>query len=414
MLGLNLAIMLSLFPLYAAVLASEGDFLEKAQAFGWVSTGPVPEHQHIELTFWLKLTHTHELKEILSKVSDPQSPDYGHYLTKDQADSLTKPTAEHIAVVKKALEGEKLKIGGQGATISATVNISFAEKLLGGRFTTWCHQGSSDSSARADNFICVVRNPTAKVPKAIRAACDIIAPIDDPFPPTQPLPGPIISRHPKKGGDFLPVALAKVQQLSTRGCCFSYGFGALMKPCCLETHPVDDVASCRVEQRMGGASNYVNGKCPATAEEAAQIKRMTHHSTPRASMSASIASAAQASQSKPEASTGCCYSIGYGARMEACCLETKLAGSDDKCDIGKMRGGATGFNATGCPNDAAEADTWLLVRKSRSGSVKQSKNMPLLWPGFIVCGGVIAGIFFAAKRRQDTRSTPFLHNDGVE
>merc|ERR1711924_98052 len=54
------------------------------------------------------------------------------------------------------------------------------------------------------------------------------------------------------------------------GCCFSLGYGAMMKPCCLEAHSVSDVKKCPVATRLGGASGYKLGKCPATSEEAAE------------------------------------------------------------------------------------------------------------------------------------------------
>merc|ERR1712192_88822 len=69
-----------------------------------------------------------------------------------------------------------------------------------------------------------------------------------------------------KAGTTLPPTAA-----GTPGCCFSYGYGAMMAPCCLQTKEVADVASCEVEQRHGGAYGYSKGECPASAEEAADI-----------------------------------------------------------------------------------------------------------------------------------------------
>jgi hypothetical protein len=352
--------LLHMSALLPATLAQEENFLENARVSGWVSMGPVAKNQYIDLRFFLKLTHTQELKDIVNKVSDPKSPEYGHYLTKDQIDLLTKPTAEHISAVKKALEGHDVEIGGQGATITATVNISFAEKLFQGRFITFCHQGTSDNSARSGRDICVVRNPTATVPEAIRDACDIISPIDDGFPPVNPLPGPIISRRPQKHSGNWPIAFAKVQQLSssTKGCCFSYGFGAMMKPCCLKVQPVDDVSSCTSQQRLGGASSYVNGECPKSAEEAAAMQKMAQTSTQETSLGASVAPEIQDSDSK----------------------------SLSKSDVNKQ------------PSEA-----FSLIHNPQS--------MVL---GLAIFGGILVGIFFAARQRRDLRSTPFLHNDVAE
>merc|ERR1712216_963425 len=39
------------------------------------------------------------------------------------------------------------------------------------------------------------------------------------------------------------------------GCCFSFGYGSLMKPCCLETERTSDVSTCRRAQGViGGGS----------------------------------------------------------------------------------------------------------------------------------------------------------------
>jgi hypothetical protein len=360
------------------------------------------------------------LKDIVNKVSDPKSPEYGHYLTKDQIDLLTKPTEEHISAVKKALKGHEIKIGGQGATVSATVNINFAEKLFGGRFITFCYQGTSDQSARADRDICVIRNPTAKAPEAIRNACDIISPIDDGFPPVNPLPGPIISRRPQKHSGDLPIAFAKVQQQSSsaKGCCFSYGFGAMMKPCCLETQQVDDVSSCNIQQRLGGASSYVDGECPKSAEEAAGL----------------------VSPAK-----GCCFSYGFGAMMKPCCLKTQQVDDVSSCNIQQRLGGASSYVNGECPKSAEEAAGMKkmfqtsLQRASLAASVpsesQDSHNKSLsrsdvnkqpseafslihnpqsMVLGLAIFGAILVGIFFAARQRRDLRSTPFLHNDVAE
>lgn len=60
---------------------------------------------------------------------------------------------------------------------------------------------------------------------------------------------------------------------STSGCCFSFGYGTLMEPCCLTIENIDDRQLCAEQaqgskQLVGGKTGFTVGQCPATAEEA--------------------------------------------------------------------------------------------------------------------------------------------------
>lgn len=117
------------------------------------------------------------------------------------------------------------------------------------------------------------------------------------------------------------------------GCCFSIGYGDLMRPCCLQTTPNVTASSCATGDRIGGASGFNEGVCPSTAEEAHQIL----HPTVLA-----------------DAKQGCCFSIGFGARMQPCCLETRPDVEQSECSVRRRIGGATGFREGGCPHTAEE------------------------------------------------------------
>eukprot|EP00928_Gymnodinium_smaydae_P041365 TRINITY_DN28002_c0_g1_i1.p1 TRINITY_DN28002_c0_g1~~TRINITY_DN28002_c0_g1_i1.p1 ORF type:complete len:371 (+),score=101.53 TRINITY_DN28002_c0_g1_i1:81-1115(+) len=166
----------ALFALLAALAAVLLAAAAESPAPGWKAERRADGSEEVKLTFWLHLQHTDELKKLLEEVSDPQNPKYGHYLTKEQTDALTAPRAEDIRVVEGALRGHQLHSENMGGIMWAVVRVDFAEELLGGQFLHFCNGQAGDRS-------CVLRNPTAKVPDALRAACDIIQPIDDPFPP---------------------------------------------------------------------------------------------------------------------------------------------------------------------------------------------------------------------------------------
>mmetsp|Transcript_26256 Transcript_26256/g.87026 ORF Transcript_26256/g.87026 Transcript_26256/m.87026 type:complete len:110 (-) Transcript_26256:422-751(-) len=79
----------------AAALAQRGP------TRGWAEKGPAAAEEEVELIFALKLQNTAELERILERVSDPSSPDYGHYLTKAQADHLTAPRHQDVDIVER-------------------------------------------------------------------------------------------------------------------------------------------------------------------------------------------------------------------------------------------------------------------------------------------------------------------------
>merc|ERR1719221_1549620 len=48
-------------------------------------------------------------------------------------------------------------------------------------------------------------------------------------------------------------------------CCYSFGYGSMMEPCCLTVQEVHDASACPVEERAGGRSGVVNGACPTSS-----------------------------------------------------------------------------------------------------------------------------------------------------
>jgi len=121
------------------------------------------------------------------------------------------------------------------------------------------------------------------------------------------------------------------------GCCFSIGFGNLMQPCCLQTMPNVTESVCSMGNRKGGATGFMKGGCPITADEAHQ------HMQP------------VALELGPVEIQGCCFSIGFGDQMQPCCLETWERVWLSVCPQGSRDGAATGFSEGTCPSTAEEA-----------------------------------------------------------
>jgi len=317
---------------------------------GWVQSGTPPADEQMKLTFWVKLTHTHDLQDMLHRVSDPDSPMYGHYLSKEQLDTLVQPNKENVMIVQKALAGQEIHSENHGALIWAKVPVSLADSLLGGKFVSFCHIPAEDSSNTQP--ICVLRNPTAKVPAALRKACDVISPLDDGLPPVEPLRNPVAEAAKLAGPAISFVEIPQTR--ATAGCCFSIGYGAMMVPCCLKTQFVEDVASCATQQEMGGSAGWSEGRCPTSAKEADELISKDTHTldSESAPTSPSVATAPLVTASKP---AGCCFSFGRGAMMKPCCLTTKVVMSSDQCNANQRLGGETHYTDGECPVSADEA-----------------------------------------------------------
>lgn len=62
--------------------------------------------------------------------------------------------------------------------------------------------------------------------------------------------------------------------IEAAGCCFSIGYGSMMKPISLTSRRVAGRSACTTRRRIGGATGYHAGTCPKTAEEAAAILKV--------------------------------------------------------------------------------------------------------------------------------------------
>merc|ERR1711998_283147 len=67
------------------------------------------------------------------------------------------------------------------------------------------------------------------------------------------------------------VAAGTASHKEPKGCCYSIGYGSMNKPCCLQAKRVGDSSMCVAAARLGGASGYKDGDCPASASEAAKL-----------------------------------------------------------------------------------------------------------------------------------------------
>ncbi|XP_054829079.1 tripeptidyl-peptidase 1 [Eublepharis macularius] len=71
---------------------------------GWRHVGRVGPSEQLSLTFALRQRNVERLAELVRRVSSPDSPDYGHFLTLAEVQALVKPSSLALNTVHKWLE----------------------------------------------------------------------------------------------------------------------------------------------------------------------------------------------------------------------------------------------------------------------------------------------------------------------
>lgn len=141
-----------------------------------------------------------------------------------------------------------------------------------------------------------------------------------------------------------------------------------MRPCCLKAWVVTGQAACHSENRLGGVTRYVEGACPATAEQADILIKSGAAQFLDAPHAPPMQAAQTTSSSKTDAG-GCCYSVGFGTDNLPCCLKSHIVDNLTGCELTPRLGGRTGFRHGRCPEDPAEAAAWTAVAMPAEGTL---------------------------------------------
>jgi len=104
---------------------------------GWQKLHRVEANQILEFTLALKQQNKAELESILLEVSDPDSQNYGEYLTVDQITEIVSPSEETIEIVRIWLANndvpqEKCSLTANKDFLVCKISCEVAEKLLTG------------------------------------------------------------------------------------------------------------------------------------------------------------------------------------------------------------------------------------------------------------------------------------------
>jgi subtilase family serine protease len=133
----------------ASVLHSEPGY-----GNGWVKdAAPQPDSRPVSFTIVVREQRLDAIKKIALDVNDPDSPNYGQFLSQEQLDGLVAPAAEDMAAVKGWLDEHHLsyhQVGVSNLVVSTTV--AKASAALTTRFHKIFNLKHSQSVVRASNY----------------------------------------------------------------------------------------------------------------------------------------------------------------------------------------------------------------------------------------------------------------------
>lgn len=146
-------------------------FAASAAVRGWTTEGAVSDSTRMELTFAIRQQNKDKLLNIFNEVSNPDHESYGKYLSFEEVNQLTSPTASDVEVVEsavRALNGVNVRRTAGNDYIITEVTVADAEKFFGGNFLRYRNKDGQS----------ILRNPDADVPQDLAAAVDFVRPLN--------------------------------------------------------------------------------------------------------------------------------------------------------------------------------------------------------------------------------------------
>ncbi|XP_077307437.1 tripeptidyl-peptidase 1 [Lithobates pipiens] len=114
-------------------------YLEPEQSLrvpdGWTQTGRLSGDESVILTFALKQQNVEKLRDLVGRVSDPDSPQYGHFLSLEDLGALLRPSLDTLRTVRTWLRKHGVQQCDSvqtGDFLQCEMPVSTAEVLLPG------------------------------------------------------------------------------------------------------------------------------------------------------------------------------------------------------------------------------------------------------------------------------------------
>jgi tripeptidyl-peptidase-1 len=110
----------------------------------WVKTRRLEAHKVLPLRIGLTEQNTHELEEILTSVSHPSSPKYGHHWSPDRVLQHFAPSKDTISIVKSWLVNfgfhpGRIRLSPSKGWIDINATTSEVESLLSTEYHVYTH-----------------------------------------------------------------------------------------------------------------------------------------------------------------------------------------------------------------------------------------------------------------------------------
>ncbi|RDX46449.1 family S53 protease-like protein [Lentinus brumalis] len=137
---------------------------------GFADVGPASPDQTLTLRLALAQSDPKGLIDALYRVSDPASPTYRHWLSKEQVAQFVAPKAEAAETVNAWLEENGLSATSSSAAgdwISFQVPVNKANELFGAEYNVYVHQESGTQ---------VVRTLSYSLPASLQPHIDLVHP----------------------------------------------------------------------------------------------------------------------------------------------------------------------------------------------------------------------------------------------
>lgn len=171
-----LGVLLGTWASYAATETLTAREVVSKPPTGWNYEKAAKPEEPINLSIVLRQPRINELKARLDRISDPQSAEYGHHLTKDEVKAYQAPDQRSLDAVRSWLRSNKFtNFTTRNSIVKVTATVAHVNRVLGTTLGHYSFQGYSDF-IRAESYF---------LPRVLDGNIEFIYPISSFMPPPQ-------------------------------------------------------------------------------------------------------------------------------------------------------------------------------------------------------------------------------------
>lgn len=212
--------------------------------------------------------HARDINEVMDSISEAEkAADRARLLTsaaKRESAALGNTASDEVAEVMRLAAVAEAEAAEKAQKASKELKeLSESRKL----------QADADKAAtEAKSEEAEKKEEEAAVKSAEQAESEVVGPAQTADVTEQPSAEEAASSE--KVDEATTIVTGNISDVSG-GCCFHFGFGAMMVPCCMTTEEVSDRSLCIKpgDEMIGGKTGFTLQSCPATAAEAEKLLR---------------------------------------------------------------------------------------------------------------------------------------------